>query len=264
MESKIAKALRLKYQPVAILWSDEKPNEALQFKEGRRGCVMWMFARAAKGQIAVFDRKTYGCLGGGTGLGFGNLFKKFLGGIEGFCYFLSIGYEKWENGKKLIAELHNEKMIHGERYIKSPELVRKFLEQLPIMNIPKKYVIFKPLSKVTKDEEPVVVVFVANPHQLSALIFLANYARENIDNVFAPMGAGCHQIGIFAYREAKSKNPRAIIGLTDLDARLNVRKQLGDNIFTFAVPYRMFEEMERNVKGSFLEIGTWTKLAEVL
>lgn len=56
MESKIAKALRLKYQPVAILWSNKKPNDALQFREGKQGCVMWMFARAAKGKTAVFDK----------------------------------------------------------------------------------------------------------------------------------------------------------------------------------------------------------------
>ena len=36
------------------------------------------------------------------------------------------------------------------------------------------------------------------------------------------------------------------------------------NIFTFAVPYKMFKEMEENVEGSFLEIGTWIKLLEFL
>ena len=76
------------------------------------------------------------------------------------------------------------------------------------------------------------------------------------------MGAGCHQIGIFAYREAESDTPRAVIGLTDLDARMNVRRQLGDDVLTFTVPFKMFKEMEENVEGSFLEIGTWTKLVK--
>ncbi len=33
MESKIREALKIKYEPVALLWSDEKPAGAMQFKE---------------------------------------------------------------------------------------------------------------------------------------------------------------------------------------------------------------------------------------
>lgn len=242
MESKIAKALKLKYEPVAILWSDRKPEDTVQFKEGKWGCVMWMLARAAKGETVVFDRKTFGCQGGGTGLGFGNQYERFLGDIEGFYHFLSTGFERWEAGKELIEKLDNkigkdrfEKIVRGERYIKSPELVKKFVEQLPVIEIPKKYVIFKPLSKVAENEEPIVIIFIVSPHQLSALIILANYTKYSVNNVIVPMGAGCHQIGIYAYKEAESENPRAVIGLTDLDARLNVRRQLSDDVFTFAV-----------------------------
>lgn len=84
MESKIAKALKLKHEPVAILWDDKKPDNAVQFKEGRWGCVMWMLANATKGKTAVFDRKTFGCLGGGVGLGFGNQYLNFPGGLANY------------------------------------------------------------------------------------------------------------------------------------------------------------------------------------
>lgn len=270
MKSKIAEALKLKYEPVAIIWSDRKPDDAVQFKEGAWGCVMWMLARAAKGKVAVFDRNTFGCPGGGTGLGFGNYYVNFIGGFEGFCYFLSTGFESWDRGKQLVDVIRNyvrdermvNKIVHGERYIKSPELVKKFVEQLPITSIPNQYVIFKPLSEVRGEDEPVVIVFVVNPHQLSALITLANYSREGVNNVIVPMGAGCQQIGIYAYREAQSDEPRAVVGLTDPDSRLNVRKQLGDEIFTFTVPFRMFEEMEREVDESFLRAEVWSELSE--
>jgi len=43
MESMLARALRLQYPPVAILWSEEKPADALQFVPGRWGCVMASF-----------------------------------------------------------------------------------------------------------------------------------------------------------------------------------------------------------------------------
>ncbi|MDH5203476.1 MAG: DUF169 domain-containing protein [Nitrospirota bacterium] len=267
MKSKIAKALELKYEPVAILWSDKKPEKADQFVEGRWGCVMWMLARAAKGKTVVFDRKSYGCVGGGVGLGFGNLYLDFPGGLEGFCYFLSIGNEGSKSGKKITKQIEKfvrkefiENFLKGERYIKSPDLVKKFVEKLPIKDIPQKYVIFKPLSQLNKKDKPVVIVFIVNPHQLSALIILANYARESLENVIVPMGAGCQQIGIFAYKEAESENPKAVLGLTDLSARRNIRRQLGEDVFTFAIPYKMFQEMEKNVKGSFLERETWKSL----
>jgi hypothetical protein len=37
IESKLQKALNLKYPPIALLWSDEKPKNAMQFKEGKWG-----------------------------------------------------------------------------------------------------------------------------------------------------------------------------------------------------------------------------------
>ncbi|WP_456467620.1 DUF169 domain-containing protein [Archaeoglobus sp.] len=79
MGNTIAKALKLKHEPVAILWSDEKPDNAIQFREGQWGCVMWMFAMAAKGKTVISDRKTFGCFGEGVGLGFENQFENFPG-----------------------------------------------------------------------------------------------------------------------------------------------------------------------------------------
>ena len=52
MKSKIAEAINLRYNPVAILFSNEKP-EGLQFKEGLWGCVVAMLKAAAKGRTAV-------------------------------------------------------------------------------------------------------------------------------------------------------------------------------------------------------------------
>ncbi len=60
MESKIAGAISLKYQPVALIWSDEKLAEAVQFQEGKWGCIMWLAASAAKGKAAVCNRKQLG------------------------------------------------------------------------------------------------------------------------------------------------------------------------------------------------------------
>jgi hypothetical protein len=55
--------------------------------------------------------------------------------------------------------------------------------------------------------------------------------------------------------------PRAVIGLTDLSARVYIRKQLANNnLMTFSLPLSLFAEMEQNVEGSFLERHTWQAL----
>lgn len=255
MKSKIAEAIKMKYEPVALLWTDTKPEGAFEFSEGKWGCVMALVSAAAKGKVSTAKKETIGCSGGQIGLGFSESFDQTPGGIE---YFLSNGNPEFcqtEAGKK-IAE-RNPDMLHGERYIKTPELARKFVEALPKQMIPAKYVVFKPLNLVTEDEKPVSIIFMVNPDQLSGLVFLANYASEETNNVIIPMGAGCHQIGILAYAEAESEHPKAIVGLTDPSARKITNKALGREILSFIVPYKMFVEMENEVDDSFLRLETW-------
>jgi hypothetical protein len=267
MKSKIAETLKMNFDPVAILWTDSLPEDALQFKGVGGGCIMSMFAQAAaKGKIAAFSRTAIGCFGGSIGLGFGKSFEGYPMGVEAFKYFLSTGIESSGNkemvekakkiGKSEIAEL----FLKGEGYKKSPELVGKFLENLPDIEVPTKYVVFKPLRDLAEGEEPKVISFAANPDQLSALVTLVNYDKEGNENVIVPWGAGCSQIGIYAFRESESENPRAVIGLTDLDPRMAVRGLLGKDILTLTVPYRMFLDMEANVTGSFLDRSLWKKI----
>lgn len=161
MQSQIAERLKLRYSPIAILFTTEKPQGALEFAEGRWGCVAALLSSAAKGRQAVFSRSTFGCVGGGVGLGFGNMYPQFPGGFE---HFLSTGKEGFRE---------------GEAYKKTPELASTFVAALPITDIPEPYVVFKPLADVDNSkEEPRVVVFYANPDQLSALVVLANYGRK--------------------------------------------------------------------------------------
>ena len=268
MESRIAQAIETKHPPVALIWSDEKPAGVMQFQEGKWGCVMWLAASAAKGRPAVCDAATFGCIGGGVGMGFGDRYKSFPGSEEGFCHFLSSGIEGWAKGaavaqmvKPFMQGEAFDNFIHGERYIKTPELVKRFIETLPITQIPRRYVLFRPLSDVDPEKEtPQTVIFFADPDELSALVVLTNYGREDNENVITPFAAGCQTIGIHPYREAKSERPRAVIGLTDLSARVCIRKQLGGNLLSFAMPFALFREMEVNVEGSFLQRHTWQTL----
>jgi hypothetical protein len=266
MESAIACAIKAKFEPVALLFSEELPDGAMQFAEARWGCVMWLLlAAAAKGKPAAADRRTFGCLGGGTGLGFGNQYENWPGGIECFYKFLSTGNGPQEDRSELPGASFTRRgassdFVHGERYIKTPEAVKKFVDAMPMIDVPTRYVVLKPLSQVRQDERPEVVIFLVDPDRLSALVVLANYGRDTNDNVIIPWGAGCQTIGILAYREARSARPRAVVGLTDLSARKYVAGQLGHDLLTFAAPLALFEEREANVPGSFLERDTWREL----
>jgi len=268
MESRIAESVKLKYAPVAIVLTDTKPEGAKQFKEGKWGCVMFLLAAAARKQTAVLDRKTFGCQGGGTGMGFGNQYVNFAGGQECFCYFLSVGNEAWEQGRQVAEKVKPflrgeafDNFVHGERYVKSPELVESFIRCLPITEIPYEYVVLKPLEAVSPEaEKPEVVVFLGDMDQISALTILANYAREGNENVIFPYAAGCQSIGIYPFREARSDKPRAVLGLNDISARLALKQLLKDDLMSFAVPLSLFQEMEANIPGSFLERPTWEHL----
>jgi hypothetical protein len=270
VDSKIATALTLKHNPVAVIRADEKPEKALQFKKGKWGCVMFMFANAAKGKTAAFDADSYGCWGGGVGLGFGNAYLDFPGGVDCFSHFLSSGNKEWEKGRQVAKGVEQaagkkfaENFLTGERYVKNPELVKQWVDELPITQPETRYVLFKPLADTDPDQKtPASVVFVADADQISALVILANYARQGMENVIIPWAAGCQTIGLLPFREAASENPRAVVGLTDISARQYVRKLLGAAYLSFAIPWKMFLEMENNVEGSFLEKNPWLSLLE--
>lgn len=83
MKSITAEKLRLDNEPVAILWSNTKPEVVLQIKPHGWSCIMPFFAQVAmKGKTAAFDRESYGCPGVLAGLGFGNGYYDALGGAD--------------------------------------------------------------------------------------------------------------------------------------------------------------------------------------
>lgn len=250
MNSKLVNALKLKMQPVAVILTNDKPSDGLHFKEvDMFGCVGAMLVTASKkNRIAYFDRKSYGCPGGGTGLGFGDRYGSFP--ID--C-LLSTG------DKEMAAQMGRpgSAMEEGERFYKNPELARKWVNSLPFTDIPTEYVVFKPWEQVTEQDDPALIVFFANADQLSALVVMADYNRGSNQSVTAPFGAACQSI-LFGYAESGKENPRGVIGFFDISQRKAVDRE----ILTFTVPYRMFQEMENSVEGSFLETHVWHKLQE--
>ncbi len=273
MTSVVARAARLETEPVALIWSDKKPEGALELRKDAWGCVMWLYAKVAReGRIAVFSKETYGCAGGAVGLGFGRPIDRHSARTEeNFCCFLSNGIEGAKDREKYAALAENagspnqrKALLEGERLMKGPAVIKRFLECLPVYDVPAKYVVLKPLSLVQENETIQTVTFLANADQISALSILANYHAGTITDrvVVAAGAAGCQALGVCTYRESGTANPRAVIGLTDIMARRMTRKLLGKDKLTFSVPFELYCEMERNVPGSFLELDGWRELRE--
>jgi hypothetical protein len=138
MESSLVDALNLKTQPVAVIWTNDKPAQGTKFKENNmRGCAASMLLAASKGRTAFFDRKSFGCPGGGTALGFGDCYGRFP-----IHCLLSTGDKEWiqQPGRP------GSSMGEGERFYKDPGVARKWFESLPITDVPTNYVVFKPLN----------------------------------------------------------------------------------------------------------------------
>ncbi|MBN2082947.1 DUF169 domain-containing protein [bacterium] len=246
MESRIAQAINLETQPVAVLHTNEMPAGALRFSKGKWGCVVSMFAAAAQGRIVGFDSETHGCNMGGVGLCLRNRVVEPPGGLD---YYLSHG-----RGDGYPAD---ERFPEGEYYLKTPQLARSFISGLPLFQIAEPYVVLMPLIALQPElDMPVMVAMFVDADQLSALHFLANYGREGIDNVIMPWGAGCHTLSLYPYQETLREVPRAVVGGSDLSARPYFDKRT----LSFSVPWRMFLEMEDNVPGSFLQRDSWQKI----
>jgi hypothetical protein len=271
MKSKIGTAIGLKTNPIALIWSDTLPDNAISFKPGRWGCVMAVIAAvAAKGRVGAFSRETYGCWGGGIGLGFGNCYQTFPGGIDGFCGFLAGGNKGSAEGRAIGEQMATwgghrmaDDFLEGERYLKDPQATKRFLESSPMRDIPSQYVVIKPLELADPATEDIKsITFFVDPDQLSALVILANYTDPQRENVCVPWAAGCQVIGIFGYRELEREHPRGLIGLTDISARNTVRPSLGRNLMSFTAPWPRYLEMEDHVDSSFLHRETWRELRE--
>ena len=268
MKSKISAFLKLQTQPVATLWSVEAPTEKIQFSPGKRGCVVSLLTAAAKGQVCLVDQDTFGCPGGGVGLGYGNQYENFPGGVDCFTRFLSNGNQGYPKGEQVAKAMEGkapahfiEEFLDGERYVETPQLVQDFIEELGFMELPH-YTVFKPLDKLEAHEEPVTLTFFCTPDQLSALVVLCNYFQKGIENVIAPFAAGCQSVGILTYRQVNAAQPKAVIGTFDITARQIIKNSLGENLLTFSLPYALFLKMEEHAEKSFLTKNNWKKLVD--
>lgn len=198
-------------------------------------CLIGDLAKARSGKNIALTGEVIGCGGGKKYLGFADSL------MPEFEYFLSYGIP----GK-----------VEGERYKKSPELVKQIMKRQPSFSAPGPFIIFKRWDRLEESDYPDVVIFFGRPDVISGLFTLANFDEADPNGVFSPFAAGCASIVQYPYIENKSAKPRAVLGMLDVSARPCVPA----DALTFAVPMKKFLRMVGNMEESFLVTDSWRKV----
>jgi uncharacterized protein (DUF169 family) len=219
--------------PIAFYYTDEeKVAENDPATSGQ--CLIENLVKVRQGTPLRFGVDSIGCPGGRRYAGFSGTLS------ENFEYFLSCGIPG---------------IMEGERYKKSPELVREVMKRFPEFKAPNKFIVFKRWDQLDESDEPEVVIFFAKPDVLAGLFTLANF-DEIEEGVIAPFGSGCSSIILHPYLEGENNPTRCVLGMFDISARPHVHS----DIQTFAVPIAKFDRMVEDIQESFLITATWEKI----
>jgi len=218
--------------PFAFFYADD-PGDAERVEgAATHRCVFVDFNRVRHGASLAFRADSLACFGGRRYFGFATEIR------PDFEYFLSCGIP----GR-----------LEGERYKKTPEMVRRWMAVMPEFVAPRPWVVFKRWDRLEERDSPEVVVFYAIPDVLAGLFTLANFDEAENDAVMTPMASGCGALVMHPYLQTLAERPRAVLGLFDPSAR----PFAAPNVLTFAVPIARFERMVANMDESFLITPTW-------
>ena len=213
--------------PIAFYYAEDVREAHNPGPPSGHRCVIADLMRVASGDSVALNLESIGCGGGKRYLGFAREI------MPNFEYFLSCGIP----GK-----------LEGERYKKSPELVREAMAYVVEFEAPAKYIIFKRWDKLQEADDPDVVTFFGTTDVLSGLFTLANFDEADPNGVFAPFSAGCGSIVQYPYLEKDADRPRAVLGMFDVSARPFIPVGL----LSFSVPWVKFVRMVSNMDESFL------------
>lgn len=218
--------------PITCWYTDrEDVAEGVKAPKGHR-CFLADLSKVLQGENRRFELETVGCFGGRRYLGFS---KEVMPDFE---YFLSCGIPG---------------TLEGERYKKSPDLVKEFDRRSPPFAAPARHIVFKRWDLLEERDEPAVVVFLAPPDVLSGLFTLANFDEADLNGVYCPFCAGCASIVKYPFLEGESARPRAVLGMFDVSARPFVPGAA----LSFAAPMNKFTAMIGNMDESFLITKSW-------
>ena len=202
-------------------------------------CIVCELNLVRKGKPRAWNAKSLGCGGARRYFGYEKGMRK------DFEYFLSHG---------IPGEME------GERYIRTPEMVKEIMAGMSCIPADGKYIVFKRMDQVVQSDEAIAVIFFVTPDVLSGLFTLVNFDRVDGQGVITPFGSGCSSIVYHPYFENEKVDPRAVLGMFDVSARPCVPK----DTLTLSIPIKKFEKMVKYMDESFLITDSWEEVKKRL
>jgi uncharacterized protein (DUF169 family) len=234
----IKKKLGLDYNPIGMYYSDVKPDNAIGFKSKGNGCIMPLIFSSAKGKTVAFNKDTTGWDCSAFYLGYKDWIFK---GVE--C-FLSDGFVFGRS---------------GERFVKTKKQAKAYVKSFVPVTINNKFTIFKPLTEFLPDEKPELVIFFANPDELSGLVYLIHYdAPERDDLIATGLMSGCGSVVTIPMKYKSEGKLKAVWGMHDISARLRLPKEL----MTLTMPFDLLSAINKDIDNSFIKTENWQKIKE--
>ncbi len=223
--------------PITFYYTNEPVNAEIVKPSGKWNCIICQLAKVRSGKSLAFSKESVTCAGGKRFLGFTDKIR------PNFEYFLSCGIEN---------------RMEGERYIRTPEMVKELMKNQKHPAINGKYIVFKRWDNLEEQDNPDVVIFFCTPDVLSGLFTLSNFDQVEPNSSFTPFGSGCSSTIHYPYLEKDSERPRAVIGMFDPSAR----KCVPEEVLTFSVPMKKFLQMVSYMDESFLITESWRQIKD--
>ena len=232
---RLAEILKMGNHPVAI-YRNEKIPEGAFVAESHCGIPPLLVRCSRTGEICSTDNEHSVCHGSKSGFGFGGISSR-----QRSAWSASVVPEDAQNMKHKGT---------GQSYFKTPEIALLQMEPIKDYGDGSDAIIFQDLDDAVSEGRPIeVVVFLVDPARLTALMQLAAFSKETPGPAcIMPYGHACQQIYAIPRAEGESDDPHAVVGMTDMYAR----RYVGKDQMSFAVPYKLYQRMERDIDASFL------------
>jgi len=252
--SNFLEALGHPEEPMGMFYTDTEPEGGYVPKEGvsvsreleERGEIDWnavwksfscvmgnIWLARKKNTAAYFEARRYGCIGGSFYLGFHKPQLDFI------AHYVSSGIPG---------------VVHGERYLSSPEVTRRFFKEVDPRPAPARFCVFKPVSQFREGEIPEIVTFFGRGEVISGLCGLAAFVTDDFEAVCSPFGAGCSYMVTWPLLYLARGQLKAVLGGWDPSDR----KFLKPDEITFSLPYEMWIRFLDRWENSFLLTDTWS------
>ena len=203
-------------------------------------CTVTAFKSAMEGKTVYLTAENALCKGSLTGLGFRDGLPPIPGG---YGNFLACGAQGGPPPHRL-----NRSPEAAEALIwAQPQRVMEGYDGLEI----------KPYRD---GDTPDLVTIFCDADRLSAMCYLFNFSKDGgrYDTIIVPTVSGCASIFRVPFGELEREEPRAVVGLADLSARIHFTPEL----LALTVTGQDFKRMLADADASFISTKEWKTIQE--